>query len=63
MTTRSVVDTDLQPVERALLLNLDNREAYEAAIRARTLGLNDANFTDRDRGLFADTHRSPNANA
>ncbi len=62
MATVSVNDVNLQPVERALLLNLDRREAYEAAIRAKSLGLVDANFVERDRMLYADTHRSQTAN-
>ena len=62
MATRSVNDVNLQPVEAAHLLNLDNREAYEAAIRAQELGLNDTNFSDRDIKLYGDPHRSETAN-
>ncbi len=62
MTTRSVSDANLQPVEAALLLNLDNREAYEAAVRAQAMGHNDANFTDRDIKLYGEPHRSQTAN-
>ncbi len=62
MATRSVNDVNLQPVEAAVLLNLDNREAYETAVRTQTLGLNNANFTDRDGPLYGDPHRSPTAN-
>lgn len=62
MATHSINDANLQPVEVAELLNAKRREDYEAAVRAQTLGLNAANFTDRDKGLYADTHRSQNAN-
>jgi len=62
MATRSVNDANLQPVEAALLLNLDNREAYEAAVRAQAMGHNDANFTDRDIKLYGEPHRSQTAN-
>lgn len=62
MATRSVNDANLQPVEAALLLNLDNREAYETAVRAQAMGHNDANFTDRDIKLYGEPHRSQTAN-
>jgi len=62
MATTSINDANLQPVEAAEVKNLKRREQYETAVRAQTMGLNDANFTDRDKGLYADTHRSQNAN-
>lgn len=62
MATVSVNDANLQPVERALLANLDRREAYEAAVRAQALGLVNQDFVDRDKKLYADTHRSQTAN-
>ncbi len=62
MATRSVNDENLQPEEQARLLNLDNREAYEAALRAKAMGWNDANFSDRDIMLYGDPHRSQTAN-
>lgn len=62
MATRSVNDVNLQPVEAAHLLNLDNREAYETAVRAQNLGLDDDNFEDRDIMLYGDVHRSATAN-
>lgn len=62
MTTRSVNDQHLEEEEKARLLNLDNREAYEAAVRAQELGLNDTNFSDRDTKLYGDPHRSQAAN-
>ncbi len=62
MATRSVNDENLQPEEQARLLNLDNREAYEAAVRAKAMGWNDANFSDRDLPLYGDPHRSQTAN-
>lgn len=68
MATHNVNDANLQPVEVAALVNADNRTAYETAIRARTLGLNAQNFTDRDNGtaghggLYPDVHRSQTAN-
>lgn len=62
MATVSVNDVNLQPVERALLLNADNRENYEAGIRAQNTGITPAMHDDRDNGLYADTHRSQTAN-
>lgn len=62
MATHNINDVNLQPVEVALLLNQERRSAYEAAVRAQNLGLDAQNFTDRDKGLYADTHRSQNAN-
>lgn len=62
MASRTVNDQYLQPEEAARLLNLDNREAYEDAVRAQAMGHNDANFTDRDIKLYGDPHRSQTAN-
>lgn len=62
MATRSVNDANLEPEEAARLLNLDNREAYEAAVRAQALGHNSANFSDRDIKLYGNPHRSQTAN-
>lgn len=62
MTTRSVNDVNLEEEEKSRLLNLDNREAYEASVRAQAMGHNDANFSDRDIKLYGDPHRSQTAN-
>lgn len=62
MAERTVNDQHLQPEEQARLLNLDNREAYETAVRAKAMGWNDANFSDRDLPLYGDPHRSQTAN-
>lgn len=62
MATTSINDANLQPVEAALIINAKRREVYETTVRAQSLGTNDANFTDRDKGLYADTHRSQTAN-
>ncbi len=62
MATRSVNDANLEEEEKARLLNLDNREAYEAAVRAQAMGHNDTNFSDRDIMLYGNPHRSQTAN-
>lgn len=68
MATHSVNDANLQPVEVAELLNSERRADYEAAVRAQTLGLDNANFTDRDNGvaghggLYPNVHRAQDAN-
>lgn len=62
MATRSVNDQYLQPEEAARLLNLDNREAYEDAVRAQALGLTSQDFSDRDIKLYGNPHRSQTAN-
>lgn len=62
MATVSVNDQNLEPEEKARLLNLDNRETYEAAVRAQAMGWNDANFSDRDTPLYGNPHRSQIAN-
>lgn len=62
MATRTVNDANLEPEEAARLLNLDNREAYETAVRAQAMGHNDTNFSDRDIKLYGDPHRSQTAN-
>lgn len=62
MATTSINDANMQPEEVARVINLKRVEEYETAIRAKNLGLNDANFSDRDVKLYGDPHRSPTAN-
>lgn len=62
MATTSINDVNMQPEEVARVINLKRVEEYEAAVRASNMGLNDANFSDRDEKLYGDTHRDPTAN-
>lgn len=62
MATHNVNDVNLQPVEVAELLNAERRTAYEAAVRAQSTGITAADHEARDKGLYADTHRSQTAN-
>ncbi len=62
MATTSINDANMQPEEVARVINLKRVEEYEAAVRAKALGLTDQDFADRDIKLYGDTHRDPTAN-
>lgn len=62
MATTSINDANMQPEEVARVINLKRVEEYEADVRAQNMGLNDANFSDRDVKLYGEPHRSPTAN-
>lgn len=62
MATTSINDANMQPEEVARVINLKRVEEYEAAVRAQAMGLNDANFSDRDIKLYGEPHRDPTGN-
>jgi hypothetical protein len=62
MATTSINDANMQPEEVARVINLKRVEEYEAAVRAKAMGWNDTNFSDRDTPLYGNPHRSPTAN-
>lgn len=62
MATTSINDANMQPEEVARVINLKRVETYEAAVRAKALGLTSQDFADRDIKLYGEPHRSPTAN-
>lgn len=62
MATTSINDANMQPEEVARVINLKRVETYEAAVRAKALGLTNQDFVDRDIKLYGEPHRSPTAN-